>query len=222
MAATVVLADDHPLYREGLRNVLEGSGQFEVVAEAASSDEAIVEIELHRPRVVIADLALGKTSGHSIISYVQLRHPQTRVLVLSMSTDQRDVRSALNAGAAGYITKMADHTELLSALTLVSQGGSYIGAQLVGKTSKSNLPLLTRREEILVALLLTGLSAKECAVKLDISPNTIKAHMRSIYRKTDSSNLSQLLIKSQNSGLVSWNLVETVRDGLETGSISWK
>jgi DNA-binding NarL/FixJ family response regulator len=222
MAPTVVLADDHPLYREGLRNVLEGSGQFEVVAEAASSDEAIEKIELHRPRLVVADLALGKTSGHSIISYVQLRHPEIRVLVLSMSTDQRDVRTAISAGAAGYITKMADHDELLSALTLVSQGGSYIAAQLVEPTTKSKLPVLTRREEILVALLLTGLSAQECALKLDISPNTIKAHLRSIYRKTDSSNLSQLLIKSQNSGLISWSLVESVREGLTTGNISWK
>jgi DNA-binding NarL/FixJ family response regulator len=222
MSPTVILADDHPLYREGLRNVLEGSGKFDVVAEASTSDEANEKIGLHRPRLVVADLALGRTSGHTIINYVQQNHPDTRVLVLSMSTDQRDVRHALCGGAAGYLTKMADHDELISALTAISAGGSYIAAGLLEPVMKSSMPLLTKREEILVALLLNGLTAKECSTKLGISQYTVKAHLRAIYRKTDTPGLSQLLLKSQNLGLISMSLIESVKEGLASGSICWK
>lgn len=202
MSTRVVLVDDHPLYREGLRHVIESDPEMEIVAEAASCEDAKSKILRHEPDVIVVDLYLGKGSGHAVIEHTKAHLPATRILVVSMSMEEKDVRCAILAGAHGYVSKLAEHQEILLALSQVAAGKRYISSNIVSSVLQSDaVPTITPREEELLALLYEGATPKDCADRMSCTYHTVKAHLRALYRKTQTKNMGQMLLRAQKLGL---------------------
>lgn len=206
----ILLIEDHPLFREGLRTVLNKSADFCIAAEAASVDEALQKVDLVNPDVIITDLRMGDKSGQSLIARVHQTHPHIPIVVLSMMSSDTDVLNAIQAGAKAYLTKLASGQELLLALSEVMAGRSYLDPKVAGalfNQVRHPAPrvaqiFLTSRELEMLTLLGTGASPQTIASKLFLSVATVKTHMRSLFRKFDVSTRTQLVLKAIETGYI--------------------
>ncbi len=186
----VLIADDHRLFREALRLVLEP--QCEVVAEAASGEEALALAAKLRPDVMLLDLAMPGVGGLAIAHRIGRRAPATKVLVLSQYDDEEYVLEAFGeAGVAGYVLKTDDTAELLRAVRTVHGGGRYLSPSVApivlgelhasrGVKAGANL---TRREREVLRLIGDGATAKEVAARLGITPKTAQVHRENLKQK---------------------------------------
>lgn len=187
----VFLADDHAIFRDGLRALLQRHEGVEVVGEAGDGHEAVTEIERTRPDVVVMDIAMPHLNGLEVTRRVRKKMPRTRVLVLSMYEDVDFVEQILEAGASGYLLKGSASAELLEALEVVRKGGTYLAARLERhavapprsrRRGAGDDPLTTRERETL-QLLAEGNSHAQIAARLNISPKTVETHRRHIATK---------------------------------------
>jgi len=187
----VLLVDDHAVVRAGLRRVLEADPDIEVVGEAGTAGDAVLEARATKPDVVLLDVVMPGESGVDVIPRLLKETPGARVLVLSMQDDPRYVREAFAAGASGYVLKEAADSEVVAAVREVAAGGSYLhpalGARVISAEEEARAateadPLSDREREVL-RLLALGHTNQEIAKMLYISVRTTETHRAHIMQK---------------------------------------
>lgn len=197
----VLLVDDHPLFRSGLRQALDREHEFEVTAEAAMISEAKSSVAESRFDVAVVDISLPDGSGLELVAWLGEHAPELPVLVMSMHDSAEFVRNAFRQGARGYLTKGSPASEVAEALRIVADGGAYAGAEVArlvigpGAQAESGgdiLDTLTAREREVATQLSRGLRAAEVALELGISAKTVESHRGNIYRKLDIRNVVEL------------------------------
>ena len=185
---SLLIADDHPVVRNGLRGIFAGDPDFEVLGEAASGVEAVALALARRPQVVLMDLRMPGGDGVSAIRELAERLPTTRVLVLTTYGDDGDVLAAIDAGATGYLLKDAPREELLRGVRAAARGESVlspsVAATLLGRVREPvpETPLSPRELEVL-RLVAGGATNREAAARLFISEATVKTHLLHVYAK---------------------------------------
>jgi DNA-binding NarL/FixJ family response regulator len=204
----ILVADDHPVVRDGLVAMLSTQPDFQVVAEASSGQEAVEKAAALQPDVVLLDLEMPGMDGVEALKSLHARQPALRALVFTaFDTDER-ILGAVRAGAQGYLLKGAPREELFHAIRVVSRGGSLlqpvVASKLLQHMSNGSLkaPALTRREMEVLALLGQGMSNREIAEALVISERTAKFHVSSILGKLGASNRTEAVSIAVQQGLI--------------------
>lgn len=207
----VLIADDHPLFRDGLRGLLESVDDTEVVGEAATGEEAIALAEALQPDVVLMDLNMPSTNGIDATRGIVQTSPHIQVLVVTMYEDDDSVFAALRAGARGYLLKGANQQETLRALRAVGNGeaifGPAIARRLLGFFSTPKpvppqaFPELTDREREVLSLIAQGQSNQEIADRLCLSLKTVRNHVANICSKLQVADRTQAALRAREVGL---------------------
>jgi DNA-binding NarL/FixJ family response regulator len=183
----LLIVDDHPVVRDGLRGVFTGDPDFEVVGEAGDGAEAVAMVERNPTDVVLMDLRMPRMGGVEAIARLREAAPATRVLVLTTFDTDRDVLPAIEAGATGYLLKDAPRDELVRAVRAASRGESVlspaVAGRLMGQVRKPTQEALSRRELDVLKLIADGATNREAAGQLFVSEATIKTHLLHIYDK---------------------------------------
>jgi two-component system nitrate/nitrite response regulator NarL len=186
----VVVADDHPLYREGVVRALTASGQVEVVAEAEGGREALAEIQARQPDVALLDYRLPELDGVGVTHAVTRDHLPTRVLLLSAFTDSGLVYKALQSGASGYLPKEAKREQIVDAVLACARGETVVPPELtaglvteIRMRATDDAPALTDREREILRLIAAGKSLPEIARELYLGVTTVKTHVSHLYEK---------------------------------------
>ena len=187
MTITVLIADDHPIVRDGLRGIFTGENGFEVLGEAADGAEAITLAERLRPDVVLMDLRMPGTDGVTAITELARLNNPARVLVLTTYDTDSDVLPAIEAGATGYLLKDSPREELFRAVRAAARGEAVlspaVASRLMGRMRAPAQEPLSQREIEVLALVSRGSTNKEAARKLFISEATVKTHLIHVYAK---------------------------------------
>lgn len=206
----VLVVDDHPMWRSGVRNDLESSGVAEVVGEAEDGGEAIELARDVMPEVVLMDLQLPHVSGADATSQIVADSPHTKVLVLSASGEEADVLEAVKAGASGYLLKSATTDELLDAIRRVRTGEPVFTPSLAGlvlsefrriASKDPDEPELTARENEVLKLVAKGYTYREIGEKLFISTKTVQNHVQNILMKLQLKKRYELMRYAIRKGL---------------------
>ena len=187
----VLLVDDYPIVRSGLRALLAAEDDIEVVGEAGDAREAIFETRTLNPDVILLDVVMPGESGLEVLPKLRHEAPDARVLVLSIQDDSRDVREAFSAGASGYVLKEAAADEIVQAVRDVAAGGSYVqsvlGARMVAAEmharAEADADPLSPREHEVLRLLALGHTNEELGKLLFISVRTVESHRRNLMQK---------------------------------------
>jgi DNA-binding NarL/FixJ family response regulator len=203
----VVIADDHAVVRTGMRAVLSGERDVTVVAEAADGAEAVAAVEREKPDVLVMDLTMPRCGGVEAMAQVKKVAPRVRVLVLSMHATPEHVRSALKAGALGYVVKGSGLDHLVKALRVVASGERYLDPSVEslvgGPETVDPLDDLTPRERQVLQLVAEGCTNREVARRLGISPKTADNHRTSLMAKLDLHDAQALTRLAVRRGIVS-------------------
>jgi DNA-binding NarL/FixJ family response regulator len=194
----VVLVDDHEMVLHGLVAMLDQySDRVEVAGRATTADEALAVVAAERPDVVLSDVRLGRDSGLDLCRRLVAQHPATKVVFLTVYDDEHYLYQALRAGASGYVLKRVGGAELVEHLDRVADGDIVVDPTLAGRVAASAARLeagefwpgahlgLTQRESEVLALLVAGYSNKAVAAELVVSEDTVKTHIRGLYRKLE-------------------------------------
>lgn len=191
--ATVVIADDHPLFRKGLVEVVEGDGSFDIVGQAVDGREALALVRRHRPSIALLDIEMPGESGLGVTETIKAEGLEVEVVLLTMHNDPRMLRRALDVGAKGYVLKDAAVTEIVACLHMVSTGRAYISPALSSDLLdwRSDVPTrelealakLTPAERRVLRLVARGLTTSDVALDLGNSEKTIENHRSHICRK---------------------------------------
>lgn len=195
---TVVLADDHAVVRSGLRLLLEAESQIEVVAEAGDVPSAVAEVERHRPDVLVLDLHMPGEPSLPAIPRLREQCPHTRVVVLTAQRDPSYAGEALRLGTAGYVPKEAAGRQLVRAIRVATEGGTYLepglGARVAARAAEDqrSTPELSKRELEVLRLIARGHTNREIAERLFLSIRTVEGHRARIQRKLGLSSRSDL------------------------------
>ncbi len=199
----LIIVDDHPVFRESLAHAIGAAAGFEVMAQANDGAAAVGLWQRHRPDVTLMDVRLVDVDGVAAVRRILATAPAARVLMLSSSEDDRDAFEALEAGAAGYITKSVGFLELLEAIREVHAGGQPIGEEVARRLAarEKGGPLSPREAEVLL-LLRDGLSEKEICRRLAIADRTVRAHVAAIKEKLDASSTAHCVTRGFEMGLL--------------------
>jgi DNA-binding NarL/FixJ family response regulator len=210
---TIVLADDHAMFREGLRELLGREEEFRVVAAVADGAEAIAAVERLDPDVLIVDVVMPEMTGLEVADRLRRRGPRPRIVVLSAHDDDEYVVEALRAGADGYIVKAAWMAELTAAVRAVAAGQRFVGATLAERaaalrgdpaaTGESKpTKRISPREWDVLRLVCEGLTSAEVAARLGISARTVETHRASLMRKLEVETPAALIRQAIRRGLL--------------------
>lgn len=209
----ILIADDHKIFRDGIRSILEKEKDLEVVDEAANGSEVLEKLESTEVDVIILDLDLGKPTGIEITAIIREKYPEVRVLVLSMIGLHDFVIQALETGAKGYILKNTGKDEVITAIRSVAKGDSYFSKEVSSilveqlhkprtiKKRTDGIPLTAREIEVL-QLIAQEFSNPEIARKLFISIRTVDTHRRNLLEKLGLKNTAGLVKYAISKGLV--------------------
>jgi DNA-binding NarL/FixJ family response regulator len=206
----VLLADDHPLVRDGLKAALATLSDVEVVAEAATGSAAIREALLHRPDVVVMDLQMPEGNGIEATRELARALPSAAVLVLTMFDDDDSVFAAMRAGARGYVLKGAEQQEIARAITAVAAGEAIFGPGVATRVlayfaapprTASPFPELTAREREVLDLLAAGHNNHQIAQRLTLSAKTVANHLSAIFAKLQVADRTQAILRARDAGL---------------------
>ncbi|HWQ35820.1 MAG TPA: response regulator transcription factor [Blastocatellia bacterium] len=206
----LLLADDHHLVRAGIRTLVHHYRNMEVVAEAGDGHTALQLAKDYLPDVALVDIGMPGLNGIELVGRLRKECPQVRVLVLSMHTGEEYVRKALQAGAAGYIVKGADVSELEFALRSVMKEGSYLSPSIsgsilqgaAGTATTQPAETLTPRQREILQLIAEGHSTKEIAWKLKISIKTVESHRAAIMERLEIYDLPGLIRYAIRRGII--------------------
>ena len=209
--ATVVLTEDHPIVREGIRALLTQTPEHEVVAECGDGVTALKLVEEHRPDVLIIDLSMPGLDGLEVTRRVHLDFPNIAIVVFSAYSSDSYVSLAFRNGALGYVLKDSDMKELNDAIASALNGKRFISKSLASSTQREPIPadryeLLTTREREILQLVGEGLTALEISEKLLISVRTVEKHRSNLMHKLEVKNYADLIRFVLQRGLISLDL----------------
>lgn len=209
----VVIVDDHPLVREGLRFLLAKEEDLLVVGEAADVQEAKSLIQIYQPHVILLDISLPGKSGIAFSAELKSKKDSPKILIVSMHEQPEFVIQALHAGAHGYVLKSSDSEEVANAIREVSEGRLYVSSKLKPvldefqvselQGGRALVNELSERETEVLRFVSQGLSAKEVAESLGISHRTVETHRMNIMKKLGAKNVAELIKKAVSSGILS-------------------
>ncbi|WP_210367189.1 response regulator transcription factor [Bacillus sp. REN3] len=224
MTTKIVIIDDHQLFREGVKRILDFEPSFEVVAEGDDGSEAIDLVEQNQPDVVIMDINMPNTNGVEATAQLIEKFPESKVIILSIHDDENYVTHALKTGATGYLLKEMDADALVEAVKVVADGGSYLHPRVTHNLVKEYrrlsadeggsdryisqveirrpLHLLTRRECEVLQLLADGKSNRGIGEALFISEKTVKNHVSNILQKMNVNDRTQAVVVAIKNGWV--------------------
>jgi len=199
----LLLADDHPLIREGIRSLLSANERLEIAGEAEDGQGLINDYKRLQPDVVLADIKMPRITGLEALRQLVSEFPDIRFIILTMHEEREYVINALRFGASGYVMKNAERDELVKAIITVYEGGRYFSpevanilADTVSRNAAPALPEVSPREKEVLDLVAHGLSTKQVADKLGISTRTVETHRINMLKKLKVSNTAELIRKA--------------------------
>jgi two-component system, NarL family, response regulator DegU len=224
MATKIVIIDDHQLFREGVKRILDFENSFEVVAEGDDGSEVVSLYENYQPDVIIMDINMPNMNGVDATRHLVEKYPEAKVIILSIHDDENYVTHALKTGATGYLLKEMDADALINAVKVVADGGSYLHPKVTHNLVKEYrrlsmgegrgahntqvieirrpLHLLTRRECEVLQLLADGKSNRAIGEALFISEKTVKNHVSNILQKMNVNDRTQAVVVAIKNGWV--------------------
>jgi DNA-binding NarL/FixJ family response regulator len=221
---TIMIVDDHPLFRQGLRRLIEDGSRFTVVAEASTGFEAIRLADIHQPHIILSDIQLPGVTGLKIARILKKQHPSSHIVVVSMHIDDERLFDAVRVGASAFLSKDIEAQELIDSLTRIADGEQLINATVLSRpqlarkvlnefrnlsgdrkkpapATSSAMPLSVREVEVLDCVA-QGYSNKEIAEALFITEQTVKNHMTSVLRKLEVSDRVQAVLYAVKHGWI--------------------
>lgn len=208
----ILIADDHSMIREGLKQLLELDGEIKVIAQAGDGIECLEQINLCKPDVVLLDINMPNMNGLEVLRKIKENNIDAKVLVLTIHNEVEYLYRAVEIGVQGYVLKDSDSTVLINAIKSVYKGESYIQPNMAAllfkkyNTKESNynedINALTRRELEVLKLIVEGLFNKEIANRLKISEKTVKNHVSNIFRKINVSDRTQAAVYAIKNNIV--------------------
>lgn len=203
MAIKVMLADDHILMREGIRQLLEFDGSIEVISEANDGEECLDRLQTFKPQVLLLDINMPKKNGIEVLEEIKRDGIDIKVLILTVHTEIEYLIKALDIGVDGFILKDSESAELKRAIVAIVNGEKYIQPKLIPALNKrliakdvdkDRIASLTNREMEVLIQIASGLFNKEIATTLNISERTVKNHISNIFKKIDVSDRTQAAV----------------------------
>jgi DNA-binding NarL/FixJ family response regulator len=218
----ILIVDDHPLFREGLKSILARNREFDVIAEAETGQEAFIKATEHSPDVAVIDITLPDTNGIELTRRIKEILPEVRVVMVTVHAKVNYIKEAFRAGATGYVVKESAADRLIQCLNAVSRGEYYIDSSLSQKIVDGLLApetqdkgmgddrysALTAREQQVLRLVAEGLRSKDIAKKLDISPKTVETHRANLMSKLDLHSTFELVKYAARIGLIEMGQTE--------------
>ena len=199
----LVLADDHPVVRDGLAAMINQQADMQVIAEAGDGEEAIALYERYQPDVMVLDLRMPKRDGVAVIQDVLEKYPKARLLIMTTHDGDEDIFRCLSQGAKGYLLKDASRQEILSAIRAVGDDRQYTSSSIAVKAlQRMGKPTLTQREIDVLQLLAEGRSNKDIARRLTITEGTAKTHVKAILTKLDAISRTEAVAIAHKRGLI--------------------
>lgn len=205
----VLVAEDHPLYRQGLADAIRARAELSLIAEAADGRAALTRIREHEPDVAVLDVKMPQLDGLQVLQAIKRDGSDTRIILLSAFIDGQLVHQALTIGAAGFLSKESTAAEVCEAVAIVARGEIVLApemqAALAGELrlrAPAEGPRLSERETQILALLAEGLSSGEIARELDVSATTVKSHLRHLYEKLEVSDRAAAVARAMRTGLL--------------------
>jgi DNA-binding NarL/FixJ family response regulator len=211
----VLVADDHPVFRRGMRAILGAEPEIELVGEATDGEEAVAQALELQPDVILMDLNMPDLNGIEATRQILEANPETAILMLTMFEDDKSIFAAMRAGAHGYVLKGADGAETLRAIHAVASGEAIFSPAITrrltgyfatpgGDTEKSSsqaFPNLTGREHEILTLIAEGYTNSAIASRLYLSPKTVRNYVSSIFTKLEVSDRSQAIVHAREAGM---------------------
>jgi DNA-binding NarL/FixJ family response regulator len=210
----IIIADDHKVFRQGLRNLVESQSLATIVGEAGNGEECIELAKRLSPHIILMDIDMPKLDGMEATRIILEQNPEIRVIALSMHSDYDHYQQMVKFGAKGFIQKSTGIDEVISAIRAVAQGGSYFSNDIMkaivanmelndNNTYKPNLIVdISSREMEVLKLICDGLTNEEISKKLYISPTTVKGHRSNLLSKTGAKNTASLIMFAVKNKLV--------------------
>jgi DNA-binding NarL/FixJ family response regulator len=199
MNIKIIIADDHKLFAEGLVHIINEIENTQLIATAGNGRELLQLMNSHQPNLVLLDINMPVMNGLEALKELKKRHPQVRVIILSMHYEKYMVSQVMQDGAEGYLIKTSDKEEFKTAIKRVCDGGKYFSADLTThllspqSITDSRVNLLSRREIEIIALLADGLGSAQIGDKMSISPRTADTHRNNILQKLGLRNTAELI-----------------------------
>ena len=203
MSTKVMIADDHSLIREGIKQLLEFDGSIEVVSEAANGIECLDKLEKNVPDILLLDINMPEKNGLEVLVEIKKKEYELKVLILTVHNELEYLLKAVDIGVDGYILKDSESAELKRAIQSVLAGENYVQASLIPALNnrlanrdidKDKIDLLTNRELEVLIQVANGMINKEIATNLNISERTVKNHVSNIFKKIDVSDRTQAAV----------------------------
>ncbi len=208
----VLVADDHPLYRDGVVRAIKATPELELVGEAADGREALGEIKRLKPDVALIDMRMPGLEGQQVLDAVKRDGLSTRVVLLSAQVDSETVYRVVAAGASGYLSKDAGAREICQAIGAVARGATVLASEIQSglasqiqrhaQLGNNNMRELTEREQQVLRLIAEGRSTSEIAKELYLSPATVKSHLSTLYDKLEVSERAAAVAEAMRRGLL--------------------
>lgn len=211
----VLIADDHPLIRSGLRSLLARESEFEVVGEAADGYQALELVAQLKPDIVMLDVSMPRLNGIDVARKISETTPSTRVIIVSIHSDESYVLRALRAGAKGYLLKASPEGDILNAVRTVAAGHAYLSPEMSRllveeyvremreRGVEDSYDLLSIREKEILQLLVSGSSNRQIADMIHVSVATVETHRSNVLQKLGVHSLPELILYAVRKGLLS-------------------
>lgn len=214
MAVNIMIADNHSMIREGLKQLLELDGDIKVIAEANNGKDCLEKLNTYYPDVLLLDINMPEMNGLQVLEILKERKSDIKVLVLTVHNEVEYLLKAVEIGISGYMLKDSNSSELKNAIFSIIEGEDYIQPSLIPMlnskllemdSDKVKLDLLTRREYEVLKLLTEGMFNKEIAMKLNISERTVKNHVSNIFKKIEVTDRTQAAVFAIRCNIVDIN-----------------
>lgn len=207
----VMIADDHIMMREGIKQLLEFDGNMKIIAEAGNGNECLDKLKIYHPDVLLLDINMPEINGMEVLKKIKENNIDVKVLMLTVHNEIEYLIKALDNGVDGYIMKDSQSSELKKAIYMILDEKKYIQPTMIPELNfrlanrdieKGKLEFLTRREKEVLIQVVNGMSNKEIAINLDISERTVKNHISNIFKKIDVSDRTQAAVFAIKNNLI--------------------